>query len=569
MAVVNKLPQLLDTYPTLQAAQSTAQGWVTQNSAWLSKLLKDHKKLIEDQQIELHQATYDGDLDEITLRDKSRGDDVNHKIMASMAQLVIDTPVDYLLGKPIVWSMKDPGDVGTDAKTMAAYRLELLQLLESEDAQRVLREMLTQGGIAGASSIIGWVDEYGKIDYEEFPYQEFVPVYDVRGRLKLAVRFYQVDMAEPDADQADLKYKAEIYDSRYVISAIGDAQGENFQLDPDEKPNVVDHKAARIPAAVFLNGTPARYSERQKKAGVSDLGGGILSLIVEYAASMSDKANAVDRMQDQLLKLIGVSVGATKEEGTAEVMAMRKARAIALKNEKSSADFIAPSQDDRAVENHLNRLRDTVHEMAFIPKLSDLKGATATEIKLKYAGLDIKAGKKETYFKGAIKQLLAILTDFINARKLAGPSGNLPEGYQDKLANPAENGLYSADWVEFTLNRSLPQNFLEIAQIVNLLAGKVPDSYLYELLWFIPDPQAALDEMKQQNAAAAELASQAGLNAMGMGGSFASTGSSSNTGKGSAPAGNGSAGETAGGMGGGLGSGPAGTAGGQGKQAEV
>jgi SPP1 family phage portal protein len=523
MAVVNKIPALLDAQPSLAAAQAAADAWVKQNSAWLTKLLKDHKKLLEDQNVELHQAAYDADLEEIAKRDKSRGDDVNHKLMASMAQLVVDTPVDYLLGKPIVWSMKEPKDAGTDEKTLDDYRKELLELLETEDAQRVLREMLTQGGVAGTSALIAWVDEAGKIDYEEFPYQEIVPVFDVRGRLKLVVRFYLVDVAAPDADQADMRYKAEIYDNLYVTTAIGDAQGQNFILDPDEKPAVIDHKAARIPVSVFLNGTPARYSERQKKAGVSDLAGGLLSLIVEYAHTMSDKANAVDRMQDQLLKLIGVQMGDQKS-GESEVLAMRKARALALKNEKASADFIAPSQEDKAVENHLNRLRDTVHEMAFIPKLSDLSGATATEIKVKYAGLDIKAGKKETYFKGAIKQLLAILTDFLNARKLAGTSGQLPEGYQDKLKDPAKNGLYSSDWVEFTLNRNLPQNYLELAQIVGLLAGKVPDSYLYELLWFIPDPQAALDEMKKQNDEAAKRTSQAGLVALGLGGEFSQTG---------------------------------------------
>lgn len=527
MAVVNKIPQLLDSYSTLAAAQGVAEAWVSTNSAWLAKLLTDHKQLIVDQGVELHQATYDGALEDIDKRDKSRGDDVNHKIMASYAQLLVDTPVDYLLGKPIVWAMKDPKQLeGVTQATLDEYRKELLQLLESEDAQRVLRELLTQGGIAGVSAVIGWVDERGKIDYEEFPYQEIVPVYDTRGRLKLVVRFYRVNMAAADSSDDKYVYKAEIYDSRYVTSVISDEQGNNWALDPDEKPPVIDHKAGRIPVAIFTNGTPARYTERRKKAGVSDLAGGLLSLIVEYAGSMSDKANAVDRMQDQLLKLIGVQLGTNSNEAQGEVLAMRKARAIALKSEKADAAFINPSQEDGAVENHLDRLRDTLHEMGGIPKLSDLSGATATEIKVKYAGLDIKAGKKETYFRGAIKQLLAVLTDFLNARKLAGGK-ELPEGYQEKLQDPAANGLYSSDWVDFTINRNLPQNFLEIAQIVSTLSGKVPDSYLYELLWFIPDPQAALDAMKKQSEDAAAASSQAALNAMGLGGEFSSTGTGS------------------------------------------
>ena len=45
------------------------------------------------------------------------------------------------------------------------------------------------------------------------------------------------------------------------------------------------------------------------------------------------------------------------------------------------------------------------------------------------------------------------------------------------------------------------------------LADIVPDSYLYELLWFIDDPQKALEEMKAQK----EEASKNSLTAIGYG----------------------------------------------------
>jgi hypothetical protein len=71
--------------------------------------------------------------------------------------------------------------------------------------------------------------------------------------------------------------------------------------------------------------------------------------------------------------------------------------------------------------------------------------------------------------------------------------------------------LYNPDWVSVTLNRNLPQNYTEIATIVATLAGKVPDSYLYELLWFVDDPVKALAEMKAQK----EAAVKANMAAMG------------------------------------------------------
>lgn len=120
---------------------------------------------------------------------------------------------------------------------------------------------------------------------------------------------------------------------------------------------------------------------------------------------------------------------------------------------------------------------------------------------MKYANLDIKAGKKEIYFKGAIKQFIQVLTDFLNAKRLIENGVEREDVYailSGEADGPVE--LYDASWLWCTLNRNLPQNYQEIATIVSALATIVPESYLYELLWFIEDPKAAIEEMKAQRA---------------------------------------------------------------------
>jgi SPP1 family phage portal protein len=521
MAVAGSIPKLLATeYTTLEDAHAAAKAWITDNSTWIKNVVEGHQQQLNADKIEAYQRAYDGYLDSIENREKGRGDDVNHKIQATMAGIIIDFVVDYMLGKPIVWAFEDKEEKAP-AKLLEEYRKDLLELLTKEEGQRILREMLTQGSVAGQSSSLGWVDEDGEIDFEEFPVQEIIPVYDTRGRMRLVIRAYETEIFNPGDQHPTAVTKIEIYDQRFVIWVQMDVNGDGVIPDPDAGNDyVTEHKAARIPVAVFLNGSPATYSERKKKAGVSDLAGGILDLVDEYANAISDKANLVDRLQDAFLVFIGATVGNTKTQAEGEVMSMRKARAIALKNVESDAKFIAPPQEDQAVENHLDRMRDTLHEKGFIPKLSDLSGATATEIKVKYAGVDIKAGKKEVYFTGAVKRLVAILTDFLNGRRLAAA------GIEDifpiltgQTKPPASVPLYESQWADFTLNRNMPQNYLEIAQIVAQLAGIVPDSYLYELLWFIPDPKAALDEMKKQKEEAAKQA----LGAMGFGDEFTNT----------------------------------------------
>ncbi|WP_433958551.1 phage portal protein [Cytobacillus horneckiae] len=516
MAVVNTIPKLLSDYGDVEIAQAAA-AWAEEYNTWLKTVIDQHDTFLKQFEVAKYQAAYDAELESITDRDKSRGDDINHKLQVAMAQLVIDTVVDYMTGKPISWTIENLEIDDGSKEIVEQYRKEIMALLRSKNAQRVLAEQLRQGSIAFYSGVICWVDEDGNIDYDEYPVQEVIPVYDNRGKLRLVIRKYIV--TDETEETPTERTKLEIYDNKYVTYLIQDEQGLGFQLDLSEEKtgNPVQHLAGRIPVSMFINGTPAKYEDRKKRIGTSDLKV-IFSLLEELASAMSDKANTVDRLLDQFLLFKNVT---TTED---EVQKMRKARAIVLKNKESDASFMAPSQEDGAVENHLDRVEEMVHKTSQIPKLNDIGGATATEIKVKYSSLDIKAGKKENYFSPAIKDFVKVLTDLLNSRRILekNKEADVSAILAGKEKSPVE--LYNAEWLQFTINRNMPQNFLEIAQIVSSLAGIVPDSYLYELLWFVEDPVAALKEMKEQKEEESKRAATAGIAALGYGGEFGNVG---------------------------------------------
>ncbi|EIW19924.1 MULTISPECIES: phage portal protein [Pelosinus] len=515
MAIAAAIPEAL-------ALAVNAPTWAQDNGAWLRALIQKHTSYLIEEGILGFQAAYDGDLDSITTRDKDRGDGINNKLQVNLSQLIIDTVVDYLTGKPIIWTVED-GQEGADTKLLEEYRKTIIPLLRKNESQLVLAELLRQGSIGGYGAVIAWVDEKGQIDFNEYPLNEVIPVYDTKGRLCMVVRYYTVQVEDIHGQEIE-KTRAEVYDEKYVTYYLGNDGGDGFELDEDEIPtgNPVEHRAGRIPVAIFTNGTPARYVKRVKKGGVSDLGNGVLTLLEAYAHGMSDKANYVEYLQDAYLLLKGVDVDEK------EVVKMRKARALALTSVESDASFIAQDQEDAAVENNLNRLRDTIHDQTQIPRLNDISGTTATEVKMKYVPLDIKAGKKELYFTSAIMQLAAIVTDMLNAKRLID-AGVADEEVYNILAGieTSKTPLFSADWLQFTINRNLPQNFKEIADIVAVLSGKVPDAYLYELLWFIDDPVKALADMKEQAQATADMTAST---ALGFGAGFAGTGNVDNTG---------------------------------------
>lgn len=505
MAISAITPNPLSAFST--ASTDTARSWIEENANWIADIITKHDAWLSDSKVEQYQAAYDGEYQEIEARDRTRGDGTNYKLVANYAQIIIDTVVDYMIGRPPVWTVEDPkqDDRETEeTEVITEYRKKMMALLKDK-APLTLGEQLRQGCIASYSAVICWVDEKGNIDYSDFPVQEVIPVTDTRGQLLVVLRRYKVEVLEDG--KLVPRTRVEVYDDRYLTYYISTDDG-GFILDESEVDtgNPIEHKAGRIPVSIYYNGRPAKYDDRVKGYGKGDLDSGAFALIVAYSHGESDKAQLVEYLQDMYLLLTGVDVDEN------EVLKMRKARAIALKDANSKADFIAQEQADGAVEHYLDRLKNDIFDTTNTPKLSELSGATATEIKMKYAALDIKAGKKEPWLIQAINQLIQVLTDFLNTQLL------ITRGEKDPypiVSNPdevaADTELYQADWLQFSLVRNLPQNYKEIADIVTELSDKVPDSYLYELLWFIEDSQKALEEMKAQR----ETSAQNNLSALG------------------------------------------------------
>lgn len=503
MAVMTTVPVLLSDLPEDTGLErEVAEAWGQKNGRWIKAILDKHNNWLKEKNIEEYQNAYDGSIQDIEDREKDRGDGINNKLIANYSQLIIDTVVDYMIAQAPTYKVEDPAQVedpeADEEEIVKEYRQAITEHLGTKKAHRILKEQLTQGSLASYSCIIHWIEPDGSIDFEEYPVQEVIPVYDTKNRRALVLRSYEIDVpVETDAGvKLEDRTRVEVYDEKYVTWYISDKTGQKFELeevDEDSKGNPFEHYAGRIPVSIFNNGKPANYKDRLKNVGTSDLSNGAFTLIKDISHKLSDKSNLVEYLMDQYLLLKGVD---TDEE---EVQKMRKARALALKNPESDAQFISQDQDDTTTKNYMDRLVNMLHDTTFTPNLSELSGKTAYEIKMKYANLDIKAGKKEIYFIEAIMETVAIITDFLNANKLR-EAGTPEEDIHNILAGKQETEveLYNPDWVDPTLTRNIPQDYQTVATIVATLAGKVPDKYLYELLWFIDDPKKALAEIKEQ-----------------------------------------------------------------------
>ena len=365
MAVSSYIPQTLAEMKKVN--QVTAERWIKDNASWVAAMVAKHDSWIKDNAVDLYQAAYDGELDEIEQRDKARDGGTENKLVSNYVQIIIDTLVDYMLGKSPIYTVEDPDqdDEETEEREIITeYRKKVMKLLKDK-AQGEFSDLLRDMCIGGFGSIIVWVDEKGNIDYSEYPIQEIIPIYDGRKRLRLLFRRYEVGVWENGSETT--KTKVEVYDDRYVTYYTGDSM-ESLHLDETEAKtgNPIEHKAGRIPVVVCQNQLPAKYSERVKGYGKSDLSYGVVPLAVAYCHGLSDKANLMEYLQDQYLCLTGVDVDEN------EVLKMRKARALALKDKDSKASFIAQSQDDNAVENGLTRTKNDIMDTTNTPRLAEL-----------------------------------------------------------------------------------------------------------------------------------------------------------------------------------------------------
>ena len=104
MATFTTIPVALAVKPNATADDATK--WLEANSSWLTTVINKHDKWLKEAEIEKYQLAYDGELDEIANRDKARTDGVNYKLIANYAAIIVDTLVDYMLGKSPIYTVE-------------------------------------------------------------------------------------------------------------------------------------------------------------------------------------------------------------------------------------------------------------------------------------------------------------------------------------------------------------------------------------------------------------------------------------------------------------------------------
>lgn len=360
---------------------------------------------------------------------------------------IVDTAVGYFLGKPIVVSNEDD-DVED----------ELQFIFEDNEIDDVFMEVGKECGIKGKSAIFVYQNEDSETKISKVPAEEVIFIYDSSRTEELlyAIRVYEMDIA---GEEETVRY-AEVWSKEEVSYWIEDEKLGMFILDDEREAE--GHIFEAVPIVEVVN-NGEKMGDFEK----------VITLVNDFDKVFSNASNELEAFRNAYLMIKNMSVDSDtitrlKEQGIIEVM------------ENGDVKFITKDIPSEFMGKHLDRLQDNIYRFSQVPNLSDEKFAnnlSGVAIRFKLFGLETKCIQKERKLTKSIKQLLKLLAVPI------------------KVKTGKQLDLRRTD-IQFT--RNVPNNLLELADVVSKLQGVLDKETLLSILPFIDDPKSVIEAMEKE-----------------------------------------------------------------------
>ena len=192
----------------------------------------------------------------------------------------------------------------------------------------------------------------------------------------------------------------------------------------------------------------------------------------------SDRVNDKEQFVDSLMYIKGQILGETDDEKAETYSDIQRNRVVEL-SQDGEIGFLTRQFDEASVEVLRKSIVTDIHKISGVPDMSDESFAgNASGVAMKYKLLNLEqiTKTKERYFAEGLRYRLECLSNIIGIK----------------------GGHIDPKQIDITFTRSLPQNELELSQVVATLDGKVPQETLLSLLPFVKDPQSTAEELRQQ-----------------------------------------------------------------------
>lgn len=438
------------------------------NEEMITRLIGKHQSMVAEV-LKRNKAYYDGEH-AIKTNERKKKDAPNQKTVCNHAKDISDTASGYFMGSPIAYGAAD----GTDITALTdAFALAEVDDVDQDNALLI--------------SIYGKAYDYTYAAEDEAelkvkglsPENTFIVYDDTIEQRELFGVYYYVKK-----DDANDK-------SCYVATICTDAHIYNFLLYPG---HIDDNKMTGEPEEHNLGSVPIT-EYKNNKFDIGDFEQQI-GLIDAYNTLMADRVNDKEQFIDALLILYGAiladeSVNKKENETSDDEdmysearLKLRKAGILELP-EDAKAEYLTRALDENGVETLRKALKEDIYTFSHVPNLTDEKFAgnsSGVAMEYKLLGLEMLTKIKERYYKKGVRKRIKMFCHFL--------------GLKNKSVDPAK--------VVPTFSRSLPQNLVELANMIATLSDKVSAKTLIKLLPFVENPDEEIEAVKAEKSEAVE-----------------------------------------------------------------
>lgn len=376
----------------------------------------------------------------------------NNRLAHGFPRYIVTMSAGYMLGQPVTYTVPDEMEQALEP---------ILDAYKRTDVGSVDAELAKDAAVYGVGVELLFADDRAIPKTASLSPERAFVVYDDTVESKPLFGVYYTD-----------KYDVRGKHKGYYLHIYTDTQELTYEISGlsaaiREMPVSIPHYFGAVPMVEYWNGEDERGDFEQ-----------VQSLIDAYNLLQSDRVNDKEQFVDSLLVLTGARME-DDEKGRTPAQQLRQDKMLMLP-EGSTALFLSQTMKETDVEVLRNAIVSDIHKFTLVPDLTDehfAGNSSGVAIKYKLLGLEQLTRGKERWFREGLRERLRRFAHFLSVK-----------------GNP----LLDAEAVEMHFSRGLPENMLEMSQMVANLHGLVPDEALLSQVPFVENVQEAMDKLKEQ-----------------------------------------------------------------------
>lgn len=363
--------------------------------------------------------------------ERGRDDKPDNRLAHGYVPYIANAFTGYMFGQPVTYSpiTSVDGDDGAEAFMDAVAGCFRYNDEEAENAALGL-----DCAICGYAVEIMYVDQDAVTRFARVDPVGCIDVRDgtLEDALQALIRYYD----RYDVVTGITTRWVEVYEAEGVTVYRSQAQDFTAYSEVTRRENLFGD----VPAVVYKNNLFGRGDAE-----------GQLSLIDAYDRMQSDGVNDQQYFTDALLALTGIG-----ELDQDDAKDMRKNRLLLLPD-GATAQWLIKQQSDATPQNIKDRLNSDIHRFSACPDMSDENfagNASGVALKYKLWQFENVSGIKEREFKRGLQRRLELLCNIWRLK-----------------------GMGEFDWrsVKIEFHRALPENLLELSQVIGNLSDVLSD----------------------------------------------------------------------------------------------